>query len=748
MKKLKYFIYFLLMLLFAQAEILDGIKPFDIGFFIGLIYAGENMAVLAPLFVVAAFIGNPSVNTLILAFTTVILIGGIYFISYKLKKRVSLIEVNTAAVIARIPIIVINMKNMSLLTDSLITLVISSVFTYVAVISLYAIVKRGIRNRMTQDEAAASGIMAVALFAAAYNIDIFGYLPYYTISAFIIVMLVYNVSAYSLPAALLIGLGAAFATENLLIAAAIPLSAMVAMIFRRMPVAFIAGAYLIADVGAGFLFSPYGEYTLIHIIAVAAGLIAALIIPPKLHEKIRCETRNIRKGLAARAVINMNRYELSSQIASVGKAFNDIEISLKRDIGSTPGVLERSNAITTEICRKVCGSCERRDQCFKEDSDVIDLFKSIIKGASERGRATLVDVPPLLTSICKRINSLTETATSLVKACETSIEGERSMDRAKILLAEQSAGISSLMNSLSLKAGSSVSAEDNYEERIIEDLAYRNVICSEVLLWNSRDRGITLIVRQEDREKRAIDKVLFNRTGMKWMRSDIKSDYPNGMTAVTFYPASQYEILTGECMATKAGSIISGDTRSIIRIGLDKVMVALSDGMGSGEAAEIDSSTSIQMIENLYMAGFSSETILNLANNLLTGTKDESFSALDLCILDLENGFADFVKLGAVSGYIRTEHGVEVIEGGSLPLGIVDEIKPVIRRRKLKTDDLCLIISDGVIDTIGVEQIDKILVGNSALNPQVISNEIIRACLSQGIKDDVTAIAFRLYRRI
>jgi stage II sporulation protein E len=747
-KNIKYAIYFLLMLLLAYARILDGIRAFDIGLYIGLIYAGENMAILSPLFIIALFIASPSLDSLILSGTVVLLLMGVYFISYKLRKRVSIIEVNIAAVVARIPVIILSAKDINLLTDSLITLVISSIFTYAAVITLYAVIKRGVKNRMTQDELACLSILIIAAAAALYNLDLWGFMPFFTVMAFIIPLIVYNIGSTALLISFLCGTGAALVNENFLIAAAMTLCAAIAMIFRRMPFPFIAGAYLIADIGAGLFFSPFGKYQLLHIIAVVIGLIAALIIPPKLHEKIRCETRNIRKGLAARAIINMNRYELATQIASVGKAFNDIEVSLKKEIGTSYDNNKRIRGISEEIKRRVCGGCERLEECHKEDGDTQALFSALIQGAIQRGRATLIDVPPLITGVCRRVNKLTENTTAIVKSLEATITAGKNVDRAKILLAEQSSGIAALMNNLALKTGSSVTAEDNYEERIIENLAYRNVVCSEVLLWSSFERGMTLIVRQSDREKKAIDRVLFSLTGMKWKRSDIKCDYPNGMTALTMHPATQYEALSGECMATKTGSIISGDTRSITHIGQDKVMIALCDGMGSGERAEYDSSTSIQMIENLYTAGFSSETVLNLINSLLSKTKDESFSAIDLVILDIENGYADFIKLGAVNSFIRCENGIEVIEGGALPLGIVEEMKPVIKRRKMTTGELCVIVSDGVIDTIGATGIEKILVAHPALNPQLVANEIIRACYSAGINDDVTAIAFRLYRQI
>lgn len=747
MKKAKYVIFFLLMLLFARAEILNSIRPFDIGLFIGLIYAGENLAILAPLFILAAFIAEPSVNTLIISITTVLLLAGLYFVSFKLRKRVNLLEINIVAFISRIPILIISSKDIHLLTDNLILLVISQIFVYVCAIALFAILKRGFRNRMTQDELAGVGVIIAVMAISFYTINIMEFMPYYTIAAFVITILIANNSNNSIIVALLIGIGAAFGGSDIAVAATIPLCAIVALMFKRMPIAFIAGAYLLTDIGIGYYFNVYGDYTLMHLISVVAGLVIAVAIPPKLQEMVRIECKNMRKGLAARAVINMSRYELSAQLSSISKAFNDIGIALKKDIDVAP--VNNIDSLKGDIARKVCGSCERRDECYNdENGDAFDLFDSIIKGAMDRGRATLVDVPPLLTSICKRINMLTQTTTEVVKTYENKVSNIKEADKGRLLLSDQSRGIATLMDTLSRKTGRSVTIDDNYEERIIEDLAYRNVVCSEVLLINREERGLTLIVRQADRDKKIIDKVLYKRTGMSWIRADNKCEYTNGMTAITFLPAPQYEVLTGECMATKTGSILSGDTRSIIRIGTDKVMVALCDGMGSGEAAESDSSVAIAMIENLYLAGFESDTILSLVNNLLNTSHEESFSALDMAIVDIERGFADFIKLGAVNSFIRTDHGIEVIEGGSLPLGIVEEMKPIVKHRKLSTGELCLIVSDGVIDTIGVEQIDRILINNSALNPQIVSNEIVRACLTKGLKDDITAIAFRIYRRI
>lgn len=748
MKRAKYAAYFLIMILCARATLFNGIRPFDIGVFLGLVYAGENMAILAPLFVAALFIIEPTINTLILSIGTVLLSAGLYFLSFKLKKRVNLLEMNVVAFLSRLPILLLSINKTELLTDTLVTLIISQVFSYVALISIYAIIKRGIRNRLTTDELAGASIGIIVIFLSIYQIEFLGFTPYYVLVPFIIVALIYCIGYKAILVAAILGISSALSTIDLDAAAAVILCSLIALMFRKMPIPFIAGAYLVGDIGAAFLFKYYGQFNSIHLISVIIGLIAAIALPPKIYMKLASELGGLSKGLAPRTIINMSRYELSAELAALSKAFYDIELALKKEVRSENND-NISEYIREELCERVCGGCEKKEDCYyNRKEDISDLFLPIIKGAVDRGRANIIDVPPLLTSVCRKINTITQAAGDMARSYVERRKEIQEVDRAKYLLGEQSAGISSLISDLSRKTSRSVTADENYEERLIEDLAYRNVVCNEILLWNDTEKGITLIVRNEDKDKKIIDKIINKRTGINWIRSDINCEYTNGLSAITFLPAPQYDLLCAECMATKTGSILSGDTRSITHISHDKYMIALCDGMGTGEAAEMFSSTALTIIENLYLAGFNSDTIIKLANNLLSISREDSFSALDMAIVDLSSGFCDFIKLGGVNGFIRTDNGIEVIEGGALPLGIVTEIKPAIRRRRLTVDELCLIVSDGVLDTIGVEQVDKILVNNPPNNPQLITNEIVKACLKRGLKDDITAIAFRLFIRL
>jgi stage II sporulation protein E len=74
-------------------------------------------------------------------------------------------------------------------------------------------------------------------------------------------------------------------------------------------------------------------------------------------------------------------------------------------------------------------------------------------------------------------------------------------------------------------------------------------------------------------------------------------------------------------------------------------------------------------------------------NQLLIITGQEGFCAIDCAVFSLNDGAVTFIKVGGVEGFIKRARDVEVIEAGSLPMGIVEEMVPKITRAHLNTGD-------------------------------------------------------------
>ena len=186
-------------------------------------------------------------------------------------------------------------------------------------------------------------------------------------------------------------------------------------------------------------------------------------------------------------------------------------------------------------------------------------------------------------------------------------------------------------------------------------------------------------------------------------------------------------------------------------------MLALSDGMGSGLRAAKESKTTINLLENFFEAGFNKEIALKTINSILMlRSSDEMFSTIDLTIFDKYSGEAEFIKIGAVSTFIKTQGKVDVIESSSLPIGILEEINIGVKKRKLQDGDIIVMLTDGALDSnylvVDKEKwfMDELMKASSR-NPQRIAEilfEKVRKVSKNNLRDDTTILVGKIWGNI
>ena len=152
-------------------------------------------------------------------------------------------------------------------------------------------------------------------------------------------------------------------------------------------------------------------------------------------------------------------------------------------------------------------------------------------------------------------------------------------------------------------------------------------------------------------------------------------------------------------------------------------------------------------MENFYKAGFDNETVLRSVNRLLATADDESFTAVDIAVIDLKSGLADFIKIGSPAGMIRHAFEAEYIDGGSLPMGILEEMRPVITKKVLAEGDYVYLFSDGVQEAFGgKDNLGAFVASITEEDAQVQADGIMQRAkeLSPQPKDDMTVIVARV----
>ena len=178
-------------------------------------------------------------------------------------------------------------------------------------------------------------------------------------------------------------------------------------------------------------------------------------------------------------------------------------------------------------------------------------------------------------------------------------------------------------------------------------------------------------------------------------------------------------------------------------------MIVLSDGMGHDAPAARNSRYAVSLIESFYKAGFEHKTVLRSVGGLLALRGKEEFNAVDIAVIDTFTGEVDIIKQGARESFIVRKGEVEVVECGSLPLGIVLGAEPVTYSTRLQPGEFLVMVTDGVADAIGREGLTELLSGLDTVNPDDVAEAVItdftRLQGDNSERDDGSVIAARIF---
>lgn len=215
-----------------------------------------------------------------------------------------------------------------------------------------------------------------------------------------------------------------------------------------------------------------------------------------------------------------------------------------------------------------------------------------------------------------------------------------------------------------------------------------------------------------------------------------------------FLEEPPYHLLTGFARAVKETEKVSGDSYSFFEADTGRLLVLLSDGVGSGEAACRESGRVIEMMERFMEAGFGKEPAVQMVNGAMAAAgQEQAMSTLDICDIDLYTGSCEFVKVGAACTYIKRGRLVDRLSARNLPLGVFCQMTPEIHSRTLQSGDYIIMLSDGVLDAlsegIGEDVLPEVIGRMEYSNPGEIANQLLAYALRQSrgrIRDDMTVL--------
>jgi len=296
---------------------------------------------------------------------------------------------------------------------------------------------------------------------------------------------------------------------------------------------------------------------------------------------------------------------------------------------------------------------------------------------------------------------------------------------------------------------------------IINELALRDVqVKNLVMLKNQEERYEVYITSKVGRGKLVLASTVRDIVSKEiGMEMEIKDESRNivsknyEMICLRQKPAYRCNVAVRKL--SRYENQVSGDDFYIGDIMDGQKLIMLADGMGNGVEAATDSSMLIEVIEELLTAGFDKETSIRIVNTYLSEkNKGERFSTLDMLILDMHTGYGRIFKQGAATTFVKRGQWIELIKSTSLPMGVIDGAVCENCRKKFYNNDIIVMVSDGVLESIVVENSDDyirdLLINIEDGQPEEIASEIVEAICSIGgkrLQDDACVLVVKLEKR-
>jgi stage II sporulation protein E len=718
--------------LLCLAEKAVGIKGLAFAFCLALVFCRENpVAAIAP-YVLTSGLIHFDLLYFFCVLAAAFCAAFIAFIHYRFKKKYRLWANLLTYTVAQIPLFFINAFTTAALVRCGVGLVAGLVFHYVFIVAMYPFLVGGQRHDFSAAElsCAALFLFPTGIALASYGIYGVSFL-YFAVALCSVILSVLGFNAVF--AAVFLGAGASFITAS-------PLPLCLCVLIGGMSHALrgyngFLRAFGITGIYVAALYY-FGETPGVYNCVPVAVACSAAFVPRKYYDRLSFGKKE--NGLAVRAMINRDREEVGKKLGEVASAFCKMQSLLESE---TP-VAVPTEKIAEKIAAACCENCGKYAVCREKLGSMTGPMKRLVDKGMACGKASMLDADGAMAGVCVKLPKVVGVANEYIRTYKKRQENESGIELGKEMVISNLGGTAELLSELSHTVSEGFGIDAETEKRLKGQLASAGIVAGGAAIYGDGER-VDVAVREADADKSELKAVISDVCGTGMYESE-RSVGINGGVNLVFRKNPRFGVLYGE----KSLGVESecGDIKQAVRIASGKLMFILSDGMGTGADAKKTGTLAVNLIETFYRAGFGHKTIFGCVAKLLSLRDKESFSALDVAIMDTQTGEIDFIKQGGRESYVFHAGGVERIEGGTLPMGIVAESEPKIETKKLFDGDIVLLMSDGLCDRLSPTEITEIVIGLNTLNPQIIAEKIIENASrrNSGKTDDMTAMVIRV----
>ena len=444
-------------------------------------------------------------------------------------------------------------------------------------------------------------------------------------------------------------------------------------------------------------------------------------------------------------------YKLNSISASfehLANTFSDITMPRQVDNFADYTILFDKTA------DKICKRCGLKFICWeREFSSTYDAMMKLVPILKEREDVKVTDVIPYFANKCVKIGEFIQELNKTHSQYKLDMLWQNRVNESKGLVSQQLLGVSKIMDNLANEVDKQFIFDNRLENQLYIELERAGIKCNDITAFkNSYGRyEVSIRAKACGAEKKCdsdIIPITSRVLGRQMCNQQEACGSVQGNTRCTIklIEHEKYSVTCGATRRTKDGQTECGDNYSYMPICDGKYVLVLSDGMGCGAKAASQSNTTIELLQHFLNAGFDKQSAVKMINSALliktSETSNECFATIDITVLDLFSGEAEFIKIGANTTYIKNENGIQKINSTSLPAGILSSVDMETSKMTFKGGDYIIMLSDGVHSACD-NWIEDFLLNHNYNSPQIVADEIITEAIKMKngkIDDDMTVI--------
>lgn len=430
-------------------------------------------------------------------------------------------------------------------------------------------------------------------------------------------------------------------------------------------------------------------------IEVAIAAVLFLMIPVPWFKIFAAATADSGTGSTIKVLVAEQLGEAAAALRDVSKTTGEVATRLGRlYTGDVSGIYDRVGA-------RVCRRCPQALHCWQEQyNDTVDCLAHGLRRMMQSQVITADDFPDCFDH-CVRKKEMGEALTIEYGRYTRRDDERRRAAQTRHLLTDQIEGIALVLEDITGGVGNICAGDSVLEAKAEALLEEHRLEPQRVVCWKNRQGRLTLMAEiPEYKEPRSSPELLAAELSEL---AELPLAFPiitrrGKVSRMVFCERPRYTLEYGSCQLNCGTNTVCGDSFRILNPTGTTANLLLSDGMGSGNSAAVDSAMTASLITRLLEAGLSYPAALTLINGaLLVKSGDESMATVDAAQIDLYTGRVNLFKAGAAPTVVRKDgRGIE-IDSASLPAGILEGVEFAQSKITLEDGDLLLLLSDGAV---------------------------------------------------